>query len=102
MRTILSGRVWVAVLGLTTALSFRAVAQLLPIPGFVRCSVPLAAPPTAMAVADFTGDGNPDLAVINSSNAQVTVVFTDRLHFAQGECLQATASRTSVNLGSVA
>ena len=99
MRHILSGRVWVAAVVLTSVLSHWAVAQPVPIPGFVACSVPLDAPPIAMAVADFNRDGNPDVAVLNSSNTQVTVLFTDRQHFAHGECLQATASRTSVDVG---
>jgi hypothetical protein len=49
-----------------------------------------------MAVADFNQDGDPDIAAL-SGNSQITVILTDHTHFAQGECLQATANTTTLS-----
>src|ERR1019366_1837774 len=98
MTPMLSVRVWVTALVLTSAMPHLAAAQPTstprPIPGFVGCSVLFAAP-TALAVGDFNQDGNPDIAVVSKSSSSVTVILTDLTHFAHGECLQATAHTTS-------
>lgn len=62
-----------------------------PIPGFVRCDIPLVAvAPIAIAADDFNRDGNPDLALVDRTNGQVVVLLTDRGRFVVGDCLAAT------------
>jgi len=62
-----------------------------PIPGFVRCDIPLSgAPASAITAGDFNQDGNPDLAVVDGTNSQVVVLLTNRERFAAGDCVNAT------------
>jgi hypothetical protein len=68
-----------------------------PIPGFVACTYPLLLSPLALAIADFNHDGNPDVAVLSSS--QVVVLTTSPSDFVQGDCLGAMAT-TTVDVGS--
>jgi hypothetical protein len=93
----LSGRFWVVTFLVVAAMQRLALAQSTPqapIPGFVACSYPLDAPPIAMAAGDFNHDGNPDLAVINSSNSRVSVLLTNPADFARGACLEAITPST--------
>ncbi|MFI5366912.1 MAG: FG-GAP repeat domain-containing protein [Candidatus Binatia bacterium] len=78
------------------ALAHMAAAQP-PIPGFVRCDIPLAnnTSPSAIATGDFDRNGTPDLAVIDSPNNRVVTLLTDSKRFRAGDCLGAL-SRTDV------
>ena len=80
--------------GWLVALGRLAIAQPVPpIPGFVRCDIPLVAvPPSAIAAGDFNQDGNPDLALVDGTNSQVVVLLTDRERFAVGDCVNATTT----------
>ncbi len=42
---------------------------------FGRADIPTAATPDAIATADFNGDGNPDLAVVNHDDGTVSIFF---------------------------
>ena len=88
-----------ATLVVTLTVCRHAVGQLAPIPGFTTCAYPLASPPLALAVADFDSDGNPDIAVINSGNAQAAILLTNATDFADGQCQQGITA-AALDLGS--
>jgi hypothetical protein len=86
----------------SVALAALAVAQPLPpIPGFVRCDIPLeAVPGSAITAGDFNQDGNPDLAIVDGTNNQLVVLLTNPERFAVGDCVNATTSnKISVGAG---
>jgi FG-GAP-like repeat/FG-GAP repeat len=75
-----------------------------PIPGFVRCDIPLVRfAPSAIAAGDFNQDGHPDLALVDGDASQVAVLLTNKDLFAAGDCDNATTrSSIMVNDGATA
>lgn len=91
----------VAAICIAVALARVAAAQTpAPIPGFVRCDIPIGAPGSAIAAGNFDSSGNQDLAVVDGKDSQVVVLLTDRNRFAVGDCVNATrSSNVSVSGG---
>lgn len=54
--------------------------------GFTNCNVSFEGRPVAIAVGDFNRDGNPDLAIADEENSEVSIQLTDPARFRAFDC----------------